>query len=43
MKLKRVNDFKKNENIPRGASVYTADASYFGSCNQNLCLLQVDY
>ena len=39
----RVNGIKYGENIPHGASVYTADASYFGSCNPNSCLSLKDY
>ena len=34
---------KYSENIPRRASVYTADALYFGSWDQNLCLSHIDY
>ena len=39
----RVNGIKYSENMHRGASVFTADASYFGSGDQNLCLSHMDY
>ena len=43
LETKRMNGIKYSENILRGASVYTADASYFGSCDQKLCLSHIDY
>ena len=39
----RVNGTRYSENISRGASVYTANASYLGSCDQNLCLSHIEY